>query len=69
MVDFSSVVITFPLTSQGGNQGILRSASYLFKRSRESVFEKLVTAYGSLFIGKNYSKVEESVFYNKNVEF
>ena len=29
------------LTSQGGNQGILRSASYLFKRSQQSVFAEI----------------------------
>ena len=48
--------IFLTLTSQGGNQGILRSASYLFKRSWKSVFEKLVTAYGSLFIGRKLFK-------------
>ena len=33
--------IFFTLTSQGGNQGILRSASYLLKRSRKSVFVEI----------------------------
>jgi len=49
------------LTSQGGNQGILRSASYLFKRSQKSVFEKisdrlrLISARKMLVIGKTNS--------------
>jgi hypothetical protein len=33
--------IFLTLTSQGGNQGILRSASYLFKRSQKSVFAEI----------------------------
>ena len=33
--------IFLTLTSQGGNQGILRSASYLLKRSRKSVFAEI----------------------------
>ena len=33
--------IFLTLTSQGGNQGILRSTSYLFKRSRKYVFSEI----------------------------
>ncbi len=52
------------LTSQGGNQGILRSASYLFKRSRNFVFAEICDRQRLISAEENIQILKKQSFYS-----
>ena len=56
--------IFLTLTSQGGNQGILRSASYLFRMSRNFVFAEICDRQRLITAEENIQILKKQSFYS-----